>query len=81
MKLIAAVLMTLLAGIGFAAETPPAVQPPTTPCTGTRAPPRHADVGNVKVPKATGPDARTVAEIVARAPSSRTSPWWFAARS
>jgi hypothetical protein len=27
---------------------------------------KAADVGNVKVPKATGPDARTVAEIVAK---------------
>jgi hypothetical protein len=66
-----AVLMTLLASSGLAAQTPPAMQPPAT------QPPNDAvhmragaakavDVGDVRVPKATGPDARTVAEIVTK---------------
>ena len=82
MKLIAAVLITLLAGFGYAAETPPAVQPPNDAVHRNagvaKMPP---DVGNVKVPKATGPDARTVAEIVAKGADLKDKPVSFAARS
>ena len=35
---------------------------------------KAADVGNVKVPKATGPDARTVAEIVAKGADLKDKP-------
>ena len=80
MKRLAALIVTLLASAGLAAQTPPATQPPaTTPpaqMPSTQMPndavhmhagaAKAADVGNVKVPKATGPDARTVAEIVAK---------------
>ena len=66
-----AVSILLLASAGLAAQAPPAIQPPAM------QPPNDAvhmragaakpvDVGNVKVPKAAGRDARTVAEIVAK---------------
>jgi hypothetical protein len=63
------------------ATQPPATTPSATPPPAAQMPPtqmpndavhmhagaaKAADVGNVKVPKATGPDARTVAEIVAK---------------
>jgi hypothetical protein len=75
MKRLAALFVTLLASAGLAAQTPPAKPPATQPST-TQMPndavhmhagaAKAADVGDVKVPKATGPDARTVAEIVAK---------------
>ena len=73
MKSIVAVLLTLAAGIGFAADTPPAVQPPND-AVHMRAGAKAVDVGNVKVPKATGPDARTVAEIVAKGDELKNKP-------
>ena len=76
MKRLVAVFIALFAGAGFAAETPPAMQSPATQLPATQLPndavhmhagaAKAVDVGNVKVPKATGPDARTVAEIVAK---------------
>ncbi len=71
MKRTVTILLTLFASAAFAAETPPAMQAPATQLPND-AVHMHAgaakavDVGNVKVPKATGPDARTVAEIVAK---------------
>ena len=67
MKVLAAVVMALLAGIGWAADNPPSPHSATPKIdagqmhAGIAKP---ADVGDVKVPKATGPDARTVAEII-----------------
>jgi len=81
MKPLVALFIALYASAGFAAETPPATQMPATQMPATQMPatqmpndaahmhagvPKAVDVGNVKVPKATGPDARTVAEIVAK---------------
>jgi hypothetical protein len=74
MKLIAAVLMTLLAGFGFAAETPPAGQPPNDAVHRNAGVAKGPDVGTVKVPKATGPDARTVAEIIAKGADLKDKP-------
>ena len=71
MKRLVALFIMLFASAAFAAETPPATQMPATQMPND-AMHMHAgaakavDVGNVKVPKATGPDARTVAEIVAK---------------
>ena len=61
-----ALFVTLLASTGLAAQTPPVMQPPDDAIHMRAAKP--VDVGDVKVPKATGPDARTVAEIVAKGP-------------
>ena len=72
MKLIAAVLMTLLAGFGYAAETPPAA--PNDAVHRNAGVAKAPDVGNVKVPKATGPDARTVAEIVTKGADLKDKP-------
>ena len=71
MKPLVALFIALYASAGFAAETPPATQMPATQMPNDAAHmhagvPKAVDVGNVKVPKATGPDARTVAEIVAK---------------
>ncbi len=66
MKRLVAVFVTLLASAGFAAETPPAMQPPNDAVHMRAGAAKAVDVGNVNVPKATGPDARTVAEIVAK---------------
>ena len=74
MKLIAAVPMMLLAGIGYAADTPPAVQPPNDAVHRNAGAVKAQDVGNVKVPKATGPEARTVAEIVTKGADLKDKP-------
>jgi hypothetical protein len=74
MKLIAAVLMTLLAGLGYAAETAPAAQAPNDAVHRNAGVAKAPDVGNVKVPKATGPDARTVAEILAKGADLKDKP-------
>ena len=66
MKRLVAVVVTLLASAGFAAQTPPAMQPPNDAVHMNAGATKAVDLGNVKVPKATGPDARTVAEIVAK---------------
>jgi len=66
MKLIAAVLMMISAGIGYAADTPPAAQAPNDAVHRNAGAVKAPDVGNVKVPKATGPEAKTVAEIVTK---------------
>ena len=55
MKLFSAVLMMLGVSMGWAAEK--------SPHSGIGKP---VDVGDVKVPKASGPNARTVAEIVTK---------------
>jgi len=82
MKRWAALFVALLASAGLAEQTPatqaPAAQTPATQMPATQMPndamhmragaPKAADVGDVKVSKATGPDARTVAEIVAKGP-------------
>lgn len=49
------------------------------PSVGAGAPAAHgptstADAGNVKVPKATGPNARTVAEILSKGPALKDKP-------
>jgi hypothetical protein len=62
-----AVFVTLLASTGLAAQTP-ATQLPNDAVHMRAGAARAVDVGDVKVPKATGPDARTVAEIVAKGP-------------
>ena len=74
MKSIVAVLLTLVAGIGFAADTPPAMQPPNDAVHMHAGAAKAADIGNVKVPKATGPNARTVAEIVAKGTELKDNP-------
>ena len=67
MKVLVAVVMASLAGIGWAADNPPSPHSASPKIdagqmhAGTA---KAADVGDVKVPKATGPDARTVAEII-----------------
>ena len=66
MKQLVALFIALYASAGFAAETPPATQMPNDTVHMHAGVPKAVDVGNVKVPKATGPDARTVAEIVAK---------------
>ena len=73
MKRLVASFVTLLASAGLAAQTTPATQPPATKMPNDAVHMRAgaakaADVGDVKVSKATGPDARTVAEIVAKGP-------------
>ncbi len=55
MKLFLAVLMMLGISVGWAAEKPAHSGVAKT-----------VDVGDVKVPKASGPDARTVAEIITK---------------
>lgn len=74
MKSIVAVLLTLAAGIGFAADNPPAVQAPNDAVHMRAGAAKAVDVGNVKVPKATGPDAQTVAEIVAKGNELKNKP-------
>ena len=84
MKRMVAILLMLFASAGFAAETPPAMQPPATQPPATQMPndavhmhggsAKAIDVGNVNVPKATGPDARTVAEIVAKGAELKNKP-------
>ena len=74
MKSTTVVLTTLLAGLAFAAETPPAMQPPNDAVHRNAGAAKTADVANVKVPKATGPDARTVAEIVAKGAELKNKP-------
>jgi hypothetical protein len=64
MKAIMAVLIALATGSGLAAETAPTAQLPNDAVHRNLGSAKAADVGSVKVPKATGPDARTVAEIV-----------------
>jgi len=76
MKPWSVVIVTLVASAGLAAQTQPAMQPPATQPPATQPPndavhmragaAKAVDVGDVKVPKATGPDARTVAEIVTK---------------
>ena len=63
-----AVFVTLLASTGLAAQTPPVMQPPNDAVHMRAGAAKAIDLGDVKVPKATGPDARTVAEIVAKGP-------------
>ena len=77
MKALAAVLMALLAGIGWAADTPvsPHAASPKIDVGQMHAGiARAADVGDVKVPKATGPDAQTVAEIIAKKTALNSKP-------
>lgn len=69
MRLLTLALMSLVFGIAAAAEnpSPPAGSPHGAggglgPMHGNMT--KRAEVTNVKVPKATGPDARTVEEIV-----------------
>lgn len=69
MRILIAVLTVSLAGIGWAAEQAPANKPGATSAgddmAGMHAKmAKPAEVRDVKVPKATGPDARTVEEIV-----------------
>ena len=66
MKRMVAILFTLCASGAFAADAPPAMQAPNDAVHMHAGAAKAVDVGNVKVPKATGPDARTVAEIVAK---------------
>jgi hypothetical protein len=67
MKLPVAVVAMLVASIGWAAEKPPSPHSGSPKVDMTQM---HAgvakpvDVGDLKVPRAEGPDARTVAEIV-----------------
>lgn len=64
---VAALVATLLATVGRAADTAPsprAGSPRVDLAQMHGGMPKAADVGDVNVPKATGPDARTVAEIV-----------------
>lgn len=55
MKLVVAILVMLGISVGWAADKP------AHPVIG-----KAVDVGDVKVPKASGPDARTVAEIITK---------------
>lgn len=69
MKLLLFVLALLVAGAVGAAEQPTSPHGSAkgaagTPPAGVHGAPKAADVADVKVPKATGPDARTVAEVV-----------------
>jgi hypothetical protein len=66
-------LFTLLASVGWAAETAPAAHPPND-AVHRNAGAAKAAVANVNVPKATGPDARTVAEIVAKGAELKNKP-------
>jgi len=83
MKRLVALFVTLLSCAGLSAQTPPSMQTPSTQMPSTQMPStqmpndavhmragaaKAADVGDVKVSKATGADARTVAEIVAKGP-------------
>ena len=62
MRMFLAALVMLLAGIGLPAQSaPPATGGATTVHGGL---PPAAEPADVKVPKAEGPDARTVAEVV-----------------
>jgi len=74
MKPMVAIHLTFFAGAGLAAETPPSMQPPNDAVHMRAGTAKAVDVGNVKVPKATGPDARTVAEIVAKGPELSNKP-------
>ena len=77
MKVLVAVLMTFLASIGWAAEntpSPPAAAPRVDLGQMHAGVAKAADVGDVKVPKASGPDARTVAEIVEKRTALNNKP-------
>ena len=77
MNVLVAVVMTLLAGIGWAAETPPSphgASPKIDAGQLHAGIAKAADVGDVKVAKATGPDARTVAEIVEKKAALNNKP-------
>ena len=62
MKTMVAIFVMLFAGTGLAAETPPAAQMPNDALHMNAG--KAVDAGDVKVAKATGPDARTVAEVI-----------------
>jgi len=69
MKVLVAVLTVSLAGIGWAADNPPSphsASPKIDVGQMHAGISKAADVGDVKVPKATGPDAQTVAEIITK---------------
>jgi len=74
MKRLVALFIMLFASAAFAAETPPATQMPNDAVHMRAGAAKAVDVGNVKVPKATGPDARTVAEIVAKGSELKDKP-------
>ena len=69
MRLVHAIFAAVVVSSGSAAANPPAPASAASPAGGNLGAmhagmAKPADVGDVKVPKATGPDARTVAEIV-----------------
>ena len=69
MRLVSVFALTLLVSTAFAAGEPSAPASPHAAPGGGMGPPhgnmtKRPEVTNVKVPKATGPDARTVEEIV-----------------
>jgi len=77
MRLFVAVFVALLASIGWAAENPPSphsASPKADMAQMHGGMPKAADAGDVKVPKANGPDARTVAEIVAQKAELKNKP-------
>ncbi len=77
MKVLVAVLMALLAGIGWAADNAPSphsAAPKVDVGQMHAGIARAAVVGDVKVPKATGPDARTVAEIIEKKAALNSKP-------
>ena len=77
MKVMVAVLTVSLAGIGWAADNPPSphsASPKIDVGQMHAGISRAADVGDVKVPKATGPDAQTVAEIIAKKTALNSKP-------
>jgi hypothetical protein len=77
MKVLVAVLTVSLAGIGWAADNPPSphsASPKIDVGQMHAGISKAADVGDVKVPKATGPDAQTVAEIIAKKTALNSKP-------
>jgi hypothetical protein len=77
MKVMVAVLTVSLAGIGWAADNPPSphsASPKIDVGQMHAGISKAADVGDVKVPKATGPDAQTVAEIIAKKTALNSKP-------
>jgi hypothetical protein len=77
MKVLVAVLTVSLAGIGWAADNPPSphsASPKIDVGKMHAGISKAADVGDVKVPKATGPDAQTVAEIIAKKTALNSKP-------
>jgi len=77
MKVLVAVLTVSLAGIGWAADNPPSphsASPKIDVGQMHAGISKAADVGDVKVPKATGPDAQTVAEIITKKTTLNSKP-------